>query len=95
MHEAFAAQVLSNIQALESDTFAREKLGRSEKVGEVDRSKLNVHGGSIALGHPFGATGARLVTQSLRELARRDGQFSLITACAAGGLGAAVVLERV
>lgn len=94
MHEAFAAQVLSNIQALESDDFAREKLGREGKVGVIDRSKLNVRGGSISLGHPFGATGARLVTQSLRELARRNGRYSLITVCAAGGLGAAVVLER-
>lgn len=94
MHEAFASQVLSNIQALESDEFAKERLGRKSKIGEVDRSKLNVNGGSIALGHPFGATGARLVTQSLRELERRGGQYSLLTACAAGGLGAAVVLER-
>lgn len=94
MHEAFAAQVLSNIQGIESDGFARERLGRDEKVGVVDRSKLNVHGGSIAIGHPFGATGARLVTQSLRELGRRGGKYSLITACAAGGLGSAVVLER-
>lgn len=94
MHEAFAAQVLSNIQGLESDAFAKERLGREEKVGIVDRSKLNVHGGSIAIGHPFGATGARLVTQSLRELGRRGGKYSLITACAAGGLGSAVVLER-
>jgi acetyl-CoA acyltransferase len=95
MHEAFAAQVLSNIQALESDAFARERLGRDSAVGEVRRDRLNVNGGSIALGHPFGATGARLVTQALRELARRDGQFALVSACAAGGLGAAAVLERV
>jgi acetyl-CoA acyltransferase len=94
MHEAFAAQVLSCTQALESDTFAQERLGRSGKVGTIDWDTFNVHGGSIALGHPFAATGARLVTQSLRELARRGGQFSLVTLCAAGGLGAAVVLER-
>lgn len=94
MHEAFAAQVLSNTQAIESDTFAKERLGRSQKVGTIDWDKFNVHGGSIAIGHPFAATGARLVTQSLRELARRGGQFSLISLCAAGGLGAAVVLER-
>jgi acetyl-CoA acyltransferase len=94
MHEAFAAQVLSNIQAIESDTFARERLGRDKKVGEVNWDTLNVHGGSIAIGHPFAATGARMVTQSLRELQRRGGQYSLLTLCAAGGLGAAVVLER-
>ncbi|MEO7033820.1 MAG: acetyl-CoA C-acyltransferase FadI [Polyangiaceae bacterium] len=95
MHEAFAAQVLSNIQALESDTFAQQKLGRDKRVGKVDWDKLNVSGGSIALGHPFAATGARQISQALRELRRRGGQFALCTACAAGGLGAAMVLEGV
>lgn len=94
MHEAFAAQVLSCTQALESDTFGREKLGRSGRVGNIDWDNFNVYGGSLAMGHPFAATGARLVTQALRELARRDQQFALVTLCAAGGLGAAVVLER-
>jgi acetyl-CoA acyltransferase len=93
MHEAFAAQVASNIQALESDAFGREKLGRSGAVGEIDRTKLNVNGGSIAIGHPFGATGGRMVLSSLRELNRRGGEHALLTLCAAGGLGAAVVLE--
>lgn len=93
MHEAFAAQVLSNIQALESDTFAKKKLGRDQKVGTVDWDRLNVMGGSIAVGHPFAATGARQILQTLRELKRRGGQFALCTACAAGGLGAAMVLE--
>ncbi|MDI7267567.1 MAG: acetyl-CoA C-acyltransferase FadI [Myxococcota bacterium] len=94
MHEAFAVQVLSNIQAFESAAFAREKLGRDKPLGEVDRSKLNVHGGSIALGHPFGATGARMVTQLLCELKRRNGRFGLLTVCAQGGMGCAMVLER-
>jgi acetyl-CoA acyltransferase len=93
MHEAFAAQVLSNIQGLESDTFAQKKLGREERVGTVDWDRLNVMGGSIAVGHPFAATGARQILQTLRELGRRGGQFALCTACAAGGLGAAMVLE--
>ena len=93
MHEAFAAQVLSNIQAFESDTFAQQKLGRDKRLGKVDWEKLNVSGGSIALGHPFAATGARQISQVLRELRRRGGQFALCTACAAGGLGAAMVLE--
>ena len=93
MHEAFAAQVLSNIQALESDSFAQHKLGRDKRVGKIDWDKLNVSGGSIALGHPFAATGARQISQALRELRRRGGQFALCTACAAGGLGAAMVLE--
>jgi acetyl-CoA acyltransferase len=94
MHEAFAAQVLSNIQAFESKKFAQEKLGRKEAMGEIDRSRLNVNGGSIAIGHPFGATGARLVTSQLRELKRRGKNLGLVTICAAGGLGAALVLER-
>lgn len=93
MHEAFAAQVLSNTQAFESKKFAEEKLGRSEPIGRVDWDKLNVNGGSIAIGHPFAATGARQITQTLRELGRRGGELALCTACAAGGLGAAIVLE--
>jgi acetyl-CoA acyltransferase len=93
MHEAFAAQVLSNTQAFASKKFAEEKLGRSEPIGEIDFDKFNVNGGSIAIGHPFAATGARQITQTLRELRRRGGQFALCTACAAGGLGAAMVLE--
>jgi acetyl-CoA acyltransferase len=93
MHEAFAAQVASNIQALASPAFAK-KAGWSGPVGEVDRERLNVNGGSISLGHPFGATGARIVTQALNELKRRNKNTVLCTVCAAGGLGAAVVLER-
>jgi acetyl-CoA acyltransferase len=93
MHEAFAAQVLSNLQAFGSKTFAEEKLGRSAPIGEVDPEKLNVNGGSIALGHPFAATGARMILQTLRELNRRGGAHALLTVCAAGALGAAVVLD--
>jgi acetyl-CoA acyltransferase len=94
MHEAFAAQVASNIQALESPAWARDQLGRSAPVGKVDRSRLNVCGGSIALGHPFGATGARLTTTLARELQRRNGRFGLLSVCAQGGMGFAMVLER-
>ena len=94
MHEAFAAQVLSNLQAFGSRTFAQDKLGRAEPLGEIDPARLNVNGGSIALGHPFAATGARMILQTLRELGRRGGQHALLTVCAAGGLGAALVLER-
>jgi acetyl-CoA acyltransferase len=94
MHEAFAAQVASNVQALESDAWAREKLGRPAAVGKVDRDRLNVSGGSIALGHPFGATGARLTTTLARELRRRDARFGLLSVCAQGGMGFAMVLER-
>jgi acetyl-CoA acyltransferase len=94
MHEAFAAQVLSNLQAFASKTFAEKELGRARPLGEVDPDRLNVNGGSIALGHPFAATGARMILQTLRELGRRQKQYALLTVCAAGGLGAAVVLER-
>ena len=93
MHEAFAAQILSNTQAFESKTFAQEKLNRSQPIGEIDWDKFNVSGGSISLGHPFAATGARQIIQALKELKRRDGELALCTACAAGGLGAAMVLE--
>jgi acetyl-CoA acyltransferase len=93
MHEAFAAQVLSNLQAFASPRFAEEKLGRSQPIGDIDLDKLNVNGGSIAVGHPFAATAARMVTQTLRELRRRNQEKALICLCAAGGLGAAAVLE--
>ena len=94
MHEAFAAQVLSNLKAFASKAFAEKELGRAQPMGEIDPARLNVNGGSIALGHPFAATGARMILQTLRELERRKGQHALLTVCAAGGLGAAVVLER-
>jgi len=94
MHEAFAVQVLSTTQALASEQFAKEKLGRSTPVGEIDVERLNVNGGSIALGHPFGATGARVLTSLANEMERRDAQFGLVSVCAAGGLGCAIVLER-
>jgi acetyl-CoA acyltransferase len=93
MHEAFAAQVLSNLRGFESKAWA-ERAGFSQPVGEVDRAKLNVMGGSIAIGHPFGATGARITTTLLNELRRRGGQFGLMTVCAAGGMGFAMVVER-
>jgi len=93
MHEAFAAQVLSNLKGFESKRWA-ERAGFSQPVGEVDRAKLNVMGGSIAIGHPFGATGARITTTLLDELRRRGGQFGLMTVCAAGGMGFAMIVER-
>lgn len=93
LHEAFAAQVLSVLQAFGSKKFAQEKLGRPEPLGDVDPGKLNVMGGSIALGHPFAATGARQILQVTRELGRRGGGLGLVAACAAGGLGAAMILE--
>ena len=93
MHEAFAAQTLANVKMFASDKFAKEKLGRSKATGEIDMDKFNVIGSSIAYGHPFAATGARMITQNLQELKRRGEETALITACAAGGLGAAMILE--
>jgi len=93
MHEAFAAQTLANLKMFASPAFARDKLNRAQPIGEVDPQKFNVLGGSIAYGHPFAATGARMITQTLHELRRRGGRFGLTTACAAGGLGAAMILE--
>jgi acetyl-CoA acyltransferase len=95
MHEAFAAQVLSVLKMLGSDGFAKARLGRDKAVGEIDPARLNVHGGSLALGHPFGATGARMVTTMANELHQTGKRHALLGICAAGGLGAAAVLERV
>ena len=93
MHEAFAAQILSNIQAFESQQWAEERLGRTEPVGQVDWDTLNVMGGSIAIGHPFGATGGRITITLANEMKRRGVQFGLISVCAQGGMGFAMVLE--
>ncbi|ACJ29850.1 Thiolase [Shewanella piezotolerans WP3] len=93
MHEAFAAQTLANMQMFGSKKFAEEKLGRNRAIGEIDMSKFNVLGGSLAYGHPFAATGTRLITQVCHELKRRGGGTGLATACAAGGLGAAMIVE--
>ena len=94
MHEAFAAQILSNLKAFNSGKFAREELGREKPLGPIDFTRFNVTGGSIAIGHPFGATGARLTTQLLYELRRRGGPLGLMTVGAAGGGGFAMVVER-
>jgi acetyl-CoA acyltransferase len=93
MHEAFAAQVLCNLAGFTSREWAK-RAGFDTPVGEVDRAKLNVMGGSISIGHPFGATGGRILTTLANELSRRGGQFGLMTVCAAGGMGHAMVIER-
>ncbi len=93
IHEAFAAQVLSNVQAWASRAWA-ERLGLPGPVGEVDWTRTNVMGGSIAIGHPFAATGARLATTLAHEMRRRNVQFGLLSICAQGGMGYAMVLER-
>ncbi|HEY2854761.1 MAG TPA: acetyl-CoA C-acyltransferase FadI [Gemmatimonadaceae bacterium] len=93
MHEAFAAQVLSNLKGFVSRDWA-QRAGFDKPVGEVDPARLNVMGGSISIGHPFGATGGRILTTLVNELRRRDGEFGLMTVCAAGGMGHAMVVER-
>ena len=87
-----AAQVLSVVQALDSETFCREKLNRAP-LGAVSEDKLNVEGGSIAIGHPFGATGARITLSLVNELRRRGGGLGLVGVCAAGGIGFSMVVE--
>ncbi len=93
MHEAFAAQIMSNINAFASKEFAKEHLNSTKAIGEIDMDKFNISGSSISLGHPFAATGTRQLTQILYDLKRTGGQHGLITACAAGGLGGAIVVE--
>ncbi|MCH7590777.1 acetyl-CoA C-acyltransferase, partial [PVC group bacterium] len=82
------------VRALESKTFCSEKLGRSEAVGEINREILNVNGGSIALGHPVGSTGNRLILTLLKEMKRRGLGLGMVSLCVGGGQGAAVILER-
>ena len=93
IHEAFAGQILSNLTAMSSQKFADEKLG-GRKVGEVNMDKLNTKGGSLAVGHPFGATGSRLVTTASRRLQQEQERFALVSACADGGMGTSCLLER-
>jgi acetyl-CoA C-acetyltransferase/acetyl-CoA acyltransferase len=93
LNEAFAAQVIGNERAFASDSFAREQLGRASALGEINRSRLNVNGGAIALGHPVGASGTRLVLTLLKELRRRGLRRGLATMCVGGGQGGAVLVE--
>lgn len=94
IHEAFAAQVLANLRCFESAEFFKEKLNRASALGALDHQKLNIWGGSLAYGHPFAATGIRITLNLLHGLRHQDGQFALGTACAAGGLGSAMIFER-
>ncbi len=93
-HEAFAGQIMANVKCMESDKFAKENLGRSAAVGKIDMDKMNAWGGSLSLGHPFGATGARLVTTASNRLIKEKGKYALITACAAGAHGHAMIIEK-
>ncbi|UTI65502.1 acetyl-CoA C-acetyltransferase [Paraconexibacter antarcticus] len=94
IHEAFASQVLSTLKAWEDAVFCSERLGRSEPLGAIDRSKLNVNGSSLAAGHPFAATGGRIVAAAAKELHERGGGRALISICAAGGQGVVAILEK-
>jgi len=93
-HEAFAGQILTNIKALASDEFAQQNLGRDKAVGEVDMSKFNLWGGSLSIGHPFGATGGRIITTTANRLQKEGGKYGILAACAAGAHGHAMILKR-
>nr|XP_022907778.1 trifunctional enzyme subunit beta, mitochondrial-like [Onthophagus taurus] len=94
LHEAFAGQIIANIKAMDSDWFAQKYMNRPKKVGSPDMDKFNSWGGSLSIGHPFAATGVRLAMHTAHRLVREDGQFGLVAACAAGGQGVAMILER-
>ena len=94
INEAFAAQVAAHVRALESEAFLREKVGIKAALGRFPRDRVNPNGGSIALGHPFGATGARILSQAVKELAARPaGKRAIVSICADGGLGSVMLLE--
>lgn len=94
LHEAFAAQVLANLHVMADAAYCRQHMGREGAIGEIDPARLNAWGGSLAIGHPFGATGARLVTTAARRMAHEGARWGLVSACAAGGLGSAMILKR-
>jgi len=94
IHEAFAGQVLANLKALDSDYFCKNHMGRSGKFGQLPIEKLNTWGGSLSIGHPFGATGVRLIAHCMNRLIHENQQYAVIAACAAGGQGAGMIIER-
>ena len=94
-HEAFAGQILANLNAMKSDEFSKEKLGWDKAVGEVNMDKFNLWGGSLSIGHPFGATGARLLTTTANRLHHEGGEYGLLAACAAGAHGHAMVVRKI
>jgi acetyl-CoA acyltransferase len=95
IHEAFAAQVLCVLRAMASDTFAKERGGRDKAAGEVNFADINVHGGSVALGHPFGGTGVRMLITAANELRKTGKSTALLGICAAGGQSLGAVIEAV
>lgn len=94
IHEAFSGQVLANLVAMNSDSFCQKRVGVKGKVGEIPHDKMNLWGGSVSLGHPFGATGIRLISHAVNRLHQEDGARALITACAANAQGVAMIVER-
>ena len=94
LHEAFAAQVLAVLKILDDETFCRERLGRERPVGRIDPARLNTWGGSVSVGHPFGATGGRLITNCCHRMETEDARYGLVAACAAGAIGIGLVFER-
>jgi acetyl-CoA C-acetyltransferase len=93
IHEAFAAQTLATLKAWESEQFCKERLGRDRALGAIDRSRLNVKGGSVAIGHPFAATGGRLLATMAKLLHEKGSGRGLISVCTAGGMGVTAILE--
>ena len=93
-HEAFAGQILANIKCLASEEFAKEKLGRDSAVGTINMDKFNLWGGSLSLGHPFGATGLRLINTAANRLQHEGGKYALLAACAAGAHGHAMIIKK-
>jgi acetyl-CoA acetyltransferase len=94
LHEAFSGQVLAVLKALESEEFSKHKLGLKESIGSIPMEKINTEGGSLSIGHPFGATGARLLTMASNKLIKENGKYALIAACAAGAHGHAMIIEK-
>jgi acetyl-CoA C-acetyltransferase len=94
IHEAFAAQALANMKAWESDEYCQKRLGFSNALGSIDRKKLNIHGGSLALGHPFAATGARLIATMSKTLKDKESGKGLLSLCTAGGMGVAAIISK-
>ena len=94
IHEAFASQVLANLKLLKSDAFAQQRLSMDKAIGEIPEEKINIWGGSLSLGHPFGATGGRLLMTAAKRLTESGSRFAVVSGCAAGGHGSAILLEN-
>ena len=94
IHEAFAGQVLANLKALESEEWSKKNAGYENAVGSIPRDKINTWGGSLSIGHPFGATGGRLLTMAANRLQKEGGKYAILAACAAGAHGTAMLIKK-